>query len=164
MIRVMFDSTNISDIPPYVDSPYTLIATYCNGIGYVSLKDVAARFPKSRLPRINVTGDPSQGGDVLDVENGDATVADIDPWVTARQTAGAGNLAVYCNRSNLSAVLASRTRFYVWVATLDGTLHIAGYTPLQGPAAIQFAPAPAIGLNVDASLVFNDNWHPVLVA
>lgn len=159
MIRTLFDSTDLTAIPLTVDSPYTLIGSYCNGRYAVSLADAVARFPTSQHVRINVTGDPSLGN-CLDVETGDATPADIDPWAAGRRAAGIGNLAVYCNRGNLAAVLGtSHEPVFHWVATLDGTLVIPAYLPMRQPTAVQFAPASVTGIHADLSLVFEDGWH-----
>ena len=137
-----------------------MVATYCNGIGAVPEWEVKATFPKaSGFVRINVNGDPSQG-DCLDVETGDATPDMLDGWLRARTAQGVTDLAVYCNRSTLPAVLtATSLDPYHWVATLDGTLWIPGYTALVGPAAVQILPASLTGANVDLSIVLEDGWH-----
>lgn len=147
---LMFDSVSPELIP--ADAP--MIAGYVNGQFRWTAADWA-RFPHARQVRINVTGNPADGGDCLDVEQGDATPAQAPIWYDARHAAGVRNLAIYCNRSTLPAVnkaMGTRT-FYRWIATLDGTLLVGKY------AAVQFAGASAAGINVDVSAVWNEHWH-----
>jgi hypothetical protein len=157
MIRVMFDSTTASAIP----ADATLVAGYIDG-DYAWTPADWDRFPGAALVKINVTGVPEHGGDMLDVENGAATPADAPVWWEgqARKT----NLGVYVNRSNLGAVEnAMGTRpWWRWVATLDGTLFVpvAGWVPFQRPAAVQFASAQLSGIHADVSLVYADEFHP----
>jgi hypothetical protein len=137
-----------------------MVATYATGKWAVDLHTVKLAFPKaSGFVRINTNADPSYG-DCLDVENGDATVEDIDTWLHARAEQGVTDLATYCSRDTLPAVQAATSLSpYHWVATLDGTLFIQGYQPLVGPAAVQILPATLIGPNVDLSIVLEDSWH-----
>lgn len=157
--RILFDSTTpVASIP--LDAE--MVGTYCSGDGFIPLHDVVERWPNAKQVRINVDGNPALG-DCLDVENGDATPADVDPWAHARLKAGVPmeNLAVYCNRSTLPAVQAATSlKLFHWVATLDGTLIIPGYGPLVAPAAVQFIDLQPQGVNVDVSLVIEDGWHP----
>ena len=159
MIRVMFDSVHPAAIPTWAP----MVAGYVDG-RYAWKAADWERFPHAQHVQINVTGDPSYGGDCLDVENGDATPDHAPGWYDARHAAGVRDLAIYCNRGNLAAVNAAMgTRpFYRWVATLDGTLAIDGHPPLVSPAAVQFAGSSAVGgLPLDVSLVFEPSWHPV---
>jgi hypothetical protein len=158
MFRVMFDSVNPAAIP----ADASLVAGYVDGAVSAWPASAWDRFPEAEKVRINVTGDPSHGGDVLDVERFDATPAHAPGWFDARTAAGAKGLTIYCNRSTLPAVdaaMGNRSHFR-WVATLDGHLDIAGYPPLQGPAVIQFLPASDLGINADMSLVISDYFHP----
>jgi hypothetical protein len=156
--RIMFDSVNPGLIPTTAE----IVAGYIDGKYVWSAADWA-RFPNAQKLQINVTGDASHGGLALDVETGDATPADAPAWYDARVAAGVkGGLIIYCNRSTLPAVesaMGSRS-YYRWVATLDGTINIPGYTPLAGPAAVQFLGQEQIGVNVDMSLVMNDGFMP----
>jgi hypothetical protein len=158
MIRVMFDSIDPNAIP----AGASLVAGYVDGAASAWPAGAWDRFPDAELVRINVTGDPSHGGDVLDVETGDASPAHAPGWFDARTAAGGRGLTIYCNRSTLPAVdaaMAGRS-YFRWIATLDGTLHIDGFPALAGPAAVQFATAQMAGRNVDVSLVMSDYFHP----
>ena len=158
MFRIMFDSVNPAAIPEGA----SLVAGYVDGAASAWPPGAWDRFPGAELVRINVTGDPNHGGDVLDVERFDATPDHAPGWFDARTRAGAGGLAVYCNRSTLPAVDAAmgQRSFFRWVATLDGTLHIDGFPPLKGPAVVQFLPAADLGINADMSLVMSPYFHP----
>lgn len=121
-------------------------------------------FPSSYHIRINVTGDPARGN-CIDVENGDATVADVAPWIMA-QRENPDPLLVYCNRSNLAACVAERNRAqagtgtyaFMWVATLDGTI--------TGRSMTQFAQTRnAAGQAVcDVSLISNPRLLAAMAA
>lgn len=159
MTRVLYDSTTPLDSIP---GNAQMVGTYDDGRYAIPFDQVQDRWPHASLVRICVTGDPSSGN-CLDVENGDASPDQLDAWAKARLAQGVPeeNLAVYCNRSTLPAVLAAtKVHLYHWVATLDGTLVIPGYHPLVSPAAVQCIGADAAGANVDISLVFEDGWIP----
>jgi hypothetical protein len=156
--RIMFDSVDPTQIPTTAE----LVAGYVNG-SYKWSEEGWALFPNAGKLTINVTGDAADGGQALDVENYDATPADAPVWFDARTKAGATGLVIYCNRSTLPAVEAAMgpdRGFYRWIATLDGTLAIPGFTPFNGPAAVQFAGSAQAGRNVDVSLVVNDGLLP----
>jgi hypothetical protein len=113
-------------------------------------------FPGAAKFGINVTGDP-RVGDFLDVERSDARPAHVAPWIDSRRQALPGGypLVVYCNRSNLAAVLAARGRrkAFICVATLDGTM------AWDGRAMVQFSNAKLSGGPYDVSVM----WHQDLI-
>ena len=157
--RVMFDSTNPSAIPADAE----IVGGYIDGPQSQWPAEAWTMFPRAALVRINVTGDPSHGGDELDVERFDATPDHAPAWFDERTRAGhVGGLSIYCSRDALPEVEAKmgKRSYFRRVATLDGTLHIDGYKPMEGPAAIQFASAAMLGINADMSLVMSDYYHP----
>jgi hypothetical protein len=156
MARVMFDSTTPHAIPANAE----MVAGYVDG-AYRWTDADWARFPHAQQVRITVTADHSRGN-CLDVESGDATPSQAPGWIRARHAAGVNYVTIYCNRSTLAAVdkACQGLSYYRWIATLDGTLHIPGFTPLETPAAVQFANSRMAGANVDVSLVWEDKWHP----
>lgn len=162
MFRIMFDSVDPSAIPADAE----LVAGYVDGPQSQWPSVGWTLFPRAQFVKINVTGDPDHGGDALDVERFDATPDHAPAWFDARTKAGAGGLTIYCNRSTLPAVEAAmgKRSYFRWIATLDGTLHIDGYKPLEGPAAVQFANSTMAGRNVDVSLVMSDYFHPAPAA
>jgi hypothetical protein len=158
-IRVAFDSTTPDAIP--LDA--TMVWGYVDGS--FAWPDTAwARFPHATKVRICVTGDHAKGN-MLDVERGDATPDHAPGWVNARRTAGEKYVAVYAARDTWPAINQAFQQANVKppfraVATLDGTLHVDGFEPFHGPAAVQFGSARMAGINVDVSLVYEDDWHP----
>lgn len=159
--RIMFDSIDPSAIPADAE----LVAGYVDGPQSAWKSTAWTMFPHAQLVKINVTGDPSHGGNALDVERFDATPDHAPAWFDASGGDAAG-LTIYCNRDTLPAVerAMGKRRYFRWIATLDGTLHIDGYPPLEGPAAVQFANSTMAGRNVDVSLVMSDYFHPRPVA
>jgi hypothetical protein len=95
MSRTMYDSieSTVLDLPDGAD----LYAGYDDG-HWPDASAIALRFPTKTVIRITV--DPSDDeGDMLDVENGDATPADAPPWIARRRAAGHGGPLVYCSLS-----------------------------------------------------------------
>ena len=156
MIRVMLDSDN----PGVFPAGAPMVATYAD-LATPALRDRlrAAHDTVIWIDRGN--GDPLHLATIIDVEAGLHAPGDAPGWYDRQRQAGARNLTVYCTRNGLPAVNAAMgdRSFFRWVATLDGTLHIDGFSPLCGPAAVQFADAGHAGMHVDVSLVYNDSWH-----
>jgi hypothetical protein len=152
--RLLADSTNPSGMPDWV----SVKAFYINGRYKATPAQIAAwRGPKIR---INVTGSPADGGDVLDVESEDATPADIPAWYDAGVARGARYLGVYSDRDQFQActtALAARPAAR-WLATLNGEL----MTTFNGIVldACQLLGSTLTGENYDLSIIFNDAWHP----
>lgn len=89
-MRTMYDGISPLRLPDGAD----LYAGYDDG-RWPDADAIAARFPGKKVLRI--TTDPADTiGDVLDVERGDATPADIPAWLTTRREAGAWP-SVYCS-------------------------------------------------------------------
>jgi hypothetical protein len=107
-------------------------------------------------------GDPMHLATIIDVETGTHGPADAPTWYDRRHAAGARFLTTYCNQASLAEVqreMGPRPH-YQWIARLDGITTVAGFTPGQTPAAVQFAGAAALGFHADASLVFQASWNP----
>lgn len=157
MLDLAFDSTD----PAAVPAGAAMIWYYVDG-RYAWPQSALDRFTGRRLVGINVTGDPSHGGTMLDVERYDATPAQAPGWYDARLATGARDLAIYCSRDALPAVRqAMGGRAYkLAVATLDGSVVIPGYSWPRTPAAVQAIPARWLPFNCDASLVFDAGWVP----
>ena len=130
--QVAFDAihTNRPHIPK---NPFA-VGGYINGaiLSFQWTVDDWDAFPNAYHIRINVTGDPSRG-DALDVETGDATISNVEPWIIERATGTGATkkpLLVYCNRTNLAACINARDAAhaksghyaFMWCATLDGTI------------------------------------------
>lgn len=156
-MRTMFDSTTPDQIPADAE----MVAGYINGT-YAWDADAWARFPNAAQVHITVIAVNTAG--VLDVETGDATPVQAPGWIKARRASGQPRPTVYVNRANHDAVveacadagLAPGVHYWIWLATLDGTLP----HPLPGVVAVQDKSAQILGFNADSSIVFDATWHP----
>lgn len=156
MARVMFDSDVIDDLPTN-----TMCATYADLIhDHATLDNLRKKF-RHGLVLIDRHGDPLDVATVLDVERGLHGSADVPGWLDRKKAQGVTG-TVYCDRSHVQEVnaAAGQRHFFRWIATLDGTIHIDGFDAGHTPAAIQFANAAMLGFHCDASMVWEDNWHP----
>lgn len=131
MTRTMYDAVTVSDVP----ATATLIAGYGDGY-YQNVDAFKARFPHATVVEITVR--PADNlGQVLDVENGDATPLQAPAWVAKRRQAGV-DPSVYCNSSTWPQVRAEFAAQGVaephyWVAQYDGDPTIP-----QGAVAKQY--------------------------
>lgn len=121
-MRVMFDGI----VPGSVPAGAQLYAGYVNG-QWPSFAGLAARYPKAVPVSISVTASANVG-QVLDVENGDATPQQAVNWVLVRRHAGA-DPTVYCNTSTWPQVRSAFQTHDVpephyWVAEYDGVATI----------------------------------------
>lgn len=152
--RLMADSTDATALPNWV----SVKAFYING-RYAAPPAVIAAWRGPKV-LINVTGAPADGGNMIDVENGDATPADIPGWFDYQLAHGGRYLGAYSNRDNFAActtAIGSR-HCHRWLATLDGTvLHTFDGIALD---ACQAFGARLLRLPIDLSVIFNDAWHP----
>ena len=157
MIRLMLDTDKPLGLPvttgllaTYADLADTSLVAHLTGIhGQVVWIDRGL-------------GDPLGLATVIDVETGTHRPADAPVWYDRRHAAGAAGLTVYCNRSTLAEVdreMGPRNH-YRWIARLDGIATVPGFTPGQGPAAVQVLGSSALGFHADASLVLQAGWNP----
>lgn len=160
MIRVMLDSDRL-DIIQACNGLAPLLATYSDLVPNPDA--LQAKLNQSKLVLIDrKLGDPSGKASVCDIEPGLFTVDEFPAWLAAKEKAGITDPTAYVTRSELSAldqVTAAKT-YFRWVATLDGTCTIGGYPSLRAPAAVQILPANQVGIHVDLSLVYEDQWNP----
>lgn len=157
MARILFDSDNIDAIPLNADS----IAVYADQV--TKYQDLVTRWPGASINLIDRgLGDPTGRANIIDVETGARKPADIPGWYDTQNKSNIPYLTAYCNRANLDAVNAAigSLPIWRWVATLDGTLHIAGWQPPSGPAAVQFANSSMAGFHVNVSIVWRNDWSP----
>ena len=164
MTRTMGDSTSMGAIPLTVN----VAAVYDDGhLGVETPAQLEARFPHSRYGQvfIDVTG-ANPKAQVRDWENGDKG-GSLQQWVIDHnREAGRKDAVVYCNVSTIPEVRQLTgnqvlgTDYFLWVATLDGTL----FGPAQYPHVIanQIKGAQLTGGDWDMSLVFDASlWLPV---
>jgi len=163
MTRTMGDSTNLAAIPLTVN----IAAAYADGhLGVATPAQVEARFPHAKYGQvwIDATG-AAPHAQVRDWETGDKA-GSLQQWVTDHNTAaGRKDAVIYCNRDTIAEVRQLTgtqilgTDYWLWVATLDGTL----FGPQQYPHVIacQIKGASLTGGDWDMSLVFDDTfWQP----
>lgn len=122
-----------------------------------------ARFKPPIVP-LSIVVSPVNAGDILDVENSDATPADVPGWIdrfnrphrrlptiySARGTDASGRV----DYSIIEAILAAAAGrpFDWWMATLDGTQTATG-APIQ-PVAIQYFDFGGY----DESIILDPTW------
>lgn len=160
-IRIALDSDDLS----VFGAPCDFILTYSDlvhdGVAF------AAEHPGKQIEYIDRgMGDPGGKATIIDVETGAHTVASIPAWYDAKAAKHLPYLTYYCNRSTLpgvQAVIGSR-HMWRWIATLDGTVAVHGFSPLQGPDLVQCTPAVHLGFHADLSLVLSPSWHPAPVS
>lgn len=105
----------------------------------------------------------SNFGDVLDVENGDASPDQTGPWIEMRKSMGYLRPTVYCSLNTVPAVRIGTGKYVlgvdydIWVAHYDGS---TSPDTVPGPglpakfAAKQFLAAG----RWDVSAVYDDGW------
>jgi hypothetical protein len=162
--RTMGDSTNMAAIPLTVN----IAAVYDDGhLGVETPAQLEARFPHARYGQvfIDVTG-ANPKAQVRDWETGDKA-GSLQQWVIDHNEAsGKKDAVVYCNVSTIPEVRQKTgnqilgTDYWLWIATLDGTL----FGPAQYPHVIanQIKGASLTGGDWDMSLMFDGTfWLPV---
>jgi hypothetical protein len=156
MARLMFDSDNIADLPDN-----TLCATYADLVHNPADVDNLRKRFRHGILFIDRHGDPLDIATILDVERGLHGANDVPGWLDHKKSKGITG-TVYCNRSSLDAVnaAAGQRQLSRWIATLDGTMHIPNFKAGETPAAVQFATSQMLGFHCDASVVWEDGWHP----
>lgn len=148
MVGLMWDSVTPELIPSWA----RLKALYING-KFASHPD----YGRGRI-FIDVTGAAPFAAEVLDVETGDANPAHVAPWLDKREKWETGT--IYCDRANLPAVVdaAGHRPFWLWLATLDGTVPPHVETGSGTLVAVQAISALLAGANVDISAVVHQGW------
>ena len=164
MTRIMGDSTNLDHIPPTV----AIAAAYATGhLGVVTQQQMDARFPHDRYGQvsIDVTG-AAPWASVRDWETGDKG-GSLEEWVAEHNKyTGKKDAVVYCNRSTIAEVRQLTgsqvlgTDYWLWIATLDGSVYGPGQYP--GVIACQVKGAQLTGGDWDMSIVFDASfWQPL---
>lgn len=140
---LMRDSVNASLIP--LDTP--VVAGYGDGLYMWSSADWARFTNNIALSIVVFAGD---SGDILDVENGDASPSDVPGWIDRFNRANRRRATIYCNRSTIDAVRAAagNRAFDWWAATLDGTQSV------PGAVAVQYTDTGAY----DESVILDPRW------
>jgi hypothetical protein len=160
-LRVMFDSADIAAIP--TDPAPQLVAWYP-----FAWKGDIDRFDASKTSIVTIDNDGgSPTCDVLDVETGAASLADIPGWLASHENETHDLGTLYSDQSNLAAVakvLAKSERsVYLWVADWTGEPHIFSgdvygmhlvATQYRSPTSVPASPGV-----YDLSIVSDSTWH-----
>ena len=100
--------------------------------------------------KLVIVVDAAHAGDVLDVESGAASPADVPGWCDRFNRPARRAPSIYCNRSTWPLVqqaVGGRQVDY-WIATLDGT------TAIPGAVAVQYIDLGAY----DESVIHDPSW------
>jgi hypothetical protein len=157
MIRTALDSDQLTVFGPITDFILTYSDLVTDPAGFE--KD----HPGKQVVYIDRgIGDPDDKASIIDAETGAYRYDQVADWYDRKAHAHVAYLTYYCDRSGIPSVESNLNgrRMYRWIATLDGTLHVAAFAPLAGPDLVQFANSAAVGIHADMSLVFNPGWHP----
>lgn len=142
---LMFDSITVSEI----FSSAVAVAGYVGG-NWPTYPELLKRFPKAK--HLSIAVNLTENAECLDVESGDATVADVPTWVKHQLARGVKRPCIYASLSRwgeINAVLAQyalSSRVRRWVADYTGAPHIP-----TGFDACQFT-NKYTGRDLDASL------------
>lgn len=155
MALILRDSIDATLIPP--DTP--VVAGYGDGAYLWSPSWKAAGglpaganwwdlFPGA--VQLVIVVNAAHSGDVLDVEKGDATPADVPGWCDRFDRPGRRAPSVYCNRDTWPLVrqAAGGRQVDYWIGTLDGTQDVAG------AVAVQYVDTGAY----DESVIHDPTW------
>lgn len=157
MIRFMLDTDQLDKLTGHVE----LLMTYSDLVPDYAA--ISKRFPQSHVLLIDRgLGDPTGLASIFDIEPRALTIAAAIRRYDEQQAKGVPFLTVYHDRAEADAIKAAfrpRAPWHIY-ATLDGTAHITGYNPLEGPAAVQCLSASELGYHADGHLVFEDAWNP----
>lgn len=165
----MLDDTNVTVEAAHVDSTIHAVAGYVNG-RYANWASLVAKWGKTKfLLSIDVANNPAAGAQCLDIETGDATIADAPGWFKATQAAGkaAKDLRyypkLYTSESNVSSLVktmtaagVARDEYMIWSAHYTGSAHICGPKSCGCPVqcdATQWT-SSADGVSLDESLCY----------
>lgn len=157
MIRTMLDSDQLPQLTQRAD-----IGAYYADLLTPTLETQLRAVWPSLVIFDRGQGDPLGVANAFDVERGTLTVAQAVAAYDRQAAKNIPHLACYASRDTwpaLAAALGSRHYARIY-ATLDGTADIPGFTPGEGPAAVQCLGAGMLGFHADLSLVFEDSWQP----
>lgn len=161
-MRTMYDGTAALAAGIHQQFPQAeIVAGYVDGSNAWSA-DEWALWPGSTV-RVEISVVAAHGiGDVLDVENGDATPAQGAGWIAARRHAGYYRPTIYCNRITIPDVRQGTGSYVlgvdydIWVADWTGQPHQLAAPGL--PAAMCAATQYESTADYDVSGVYDGEW------
>lgn len=165
----MLDDVTLAVLESQAASAHA-VAGYVNGI-YDNWPAIVAKYSRSGkfLLSIDVQANPSVGAQCLDIEKGDATIAQAYPWFKATQAAGKAAKDLrwfpkfYIEESEAQALVAdmtskgvARNEYMLWTAHYGKGEHICGPSTCKCPVqadATQWT-STFNGDSLDASLCY----------
>jgi hypothetical protein len=157
----MYDSTNVGTLPTGADA----YAGYVQG-AFQTFTALQQLFAASGAHLLSIAVFASGDADCLDIESGDATVAQAPGWVKRQLARGAHRPCLYTSVSNMDALVSalggagiSRAEVRLWSAHYGQGKHICGPSAcgLTGHACdgTQWTDA-ALGRSLDESVLLGD--------
>lgn len=151
MTLTMFDSVYVSSIP---STGMDAVAGYVGG-HWPTFPDLVKRFP--HLPALSIAVNSTQDAQCLDVENGDATPAEVPGWLDRMAKAHPDRTSIiYCSASLIPAVRtnAGGRKYLLWSAHYNGQ-HICSPTGCgyQQADATQWTDKGPNGENIDRTVM-----------
>ena len=160
----MFDSIDLTQIPKTAHA----VAGYVGGAWPTDSHDaLRAKFPHAFVVSIAVNG--TERASFLDVENGDASVADVPNWLRDGINSGEVRPGIYGSQYTMNILKPlligiPRWKYRLWIASPNG-LGAAQILLTQGYGACQFD-WNYLGRDLDASLCkpgfFTEHEYPLL--
>lgn len=160
----MWDDITVSSMPTGGSYAY---AGYVDGM-WPTYAELEKRFPGHRLLSIAVFA--ADNAECLDIENGDATIAEAPGWYERQAARGIYRPALYTSASQLKALEqvmtahhVPRSNYRLWAAHYTNKAHLCapgscGYG-LSEADACQFT-SSALGINLDRSLLLPSFFDP----
>ena len=124
----MYDSTNVATLPPGADA----YAGYVQG-AFQTFPALQRLFGASGAHLLSIAVFASGNADCLDIEPGDATIAQAPAWVKRQLARGAHRPCLYTSVSNMDALVTAlsgagipRAGIRLWSAHYEQGKHICG--------------------------------------
>lgn len=157
----LYDSIEVGEIPANAQA----VAGYTGG-KWPTFKELTKRFPKAQ--RVSIAIRAADDGDILDIENGDASVGEAPAWFHRQKAGGAKRPGFYTSLSNINLLIQTleqagipRADYRLWGAHYTYSPHICG--PSEGIGTYcdgtQYSDR-ALGRNLDVSLCADTFFAP----
>jgi hypothetical protein len=124
MTITMYDSVEVSRLPADAEA----VAGYVGG-DFPTYSELYKRFPKAH--KLSIAVSASEIAHCLDIENGDATIAEAPDWFKRERAQGVWRPCLYTSIDNLPALLVAmynagihRSEYRIWSAHYTGVPHI----------------------------------------
>lgn len=150
----MYDSVDLTQVPEHAQA----VAGYVDG-KWPTFSEVKRRWPN--VKHLSIAVSASADAECLDIETGDATVAEAVDWLVRQERRGVVCPVFYVERSRLPELVAllmragvASDRYRIWSAHYTDVPHID-----RGAGATQWTDH-ALGLNLDESLCGPEFFSP----